>query len=139
MKLRPAGRATRIEPLEALRLDLARARRLRGSTPPGRISDILRIRSAATRHGVHRMHETLVVSSRGQITLPATLRKRLGIKGGDVMILEDRGDEIVLKPGVVVELQLYGDEQVARWDAEDALSDEERTRILARLPASKAP
>ena len=139
MKLRPAGRATRIEPLEALHLDLARARRLRGSTPPGRISDILRIRSAATRHGVHRMNETLVVSSRGQITLPATLRKRLGIKGGDVMILEDRGDEIVLKPGVVVELQLYGDEQVARWDAEDALSDEERTRILARLPASKAP
>ncbi len=85
------------------------------------------------------MNETLVVSSRGQITLPATLRRRLGIKGGDVMTLEDRSDEIVLKPAVVVELQLYGDEQIARWDAEDALSDEERTRILARLPASKAP
>jgi len=85
------------------------------------------------------MNETLVVSSRGQITLPATLRKRLGIKGGDVMILEDRGDEVVLKPGMVVELQLYGTEQIARWDAEDALSDEERTRILARLPASKTP
>ena len=85
------------------------------------------------------MNETLVVSGRGQITLPATLRKRLGIKGGDVMILEDRGDEIVLKPGVVLELQLYADEQIARWDAEDALSDAERTRILARLPASKAP
>ena len=84
------------------------------------------------------MNETLVVSSRGQITLPATLRKRLGIKGGDVMILEDRDDEIVLKPGTVVELQLYSDEQVARWDAADALSDEERARILARLPASKA-
>lgn len=52
------------------------------------------------------------------------------------MILEDRGDEVVLKPGMVVELKLYGDEQVARWDAEDALSDEERTRILAGLPAS---
>ena len=44
------------------------------------------------------MNETLVVSSRGQITLPATLRRRLGIKGGDVMILEDRGQEVVLKP-----------------------------------------
>ena len=42
------------------------------------------------------------------------------------MILEDRGDEVVLKPGMVVELQLYGDEEIARWDAEDALSDEER-------------
>ena len=85
------------------------------------------------------MNETLVVSSRGQITLPAALRKRLGIKGGDVMILEDRGDEAVPKPGMVVELQLYDDEQIARWDAEDSLSDEERTRILARLPASKTP
>ncbi len=27
------------------------------------------------------MNETLVVSSRGQITLPAALRKRLGIRG----------------------------------------------------------
>ena len=83
------------------------------------------------------MNETLVVSNRGQVTLPAALRKRLGIKGGDVLILEDRGDEIVLKPGVVVALQLYSDEQVAHWDAEDTLSDAERTHILDRLPKSK--
>ena len=84
------------------------------------------------------MHETLVVSNRGQVTLPAALRKRLGIKGGDVMILEDRGDEIVLKPGVVVALQLYSDEQVAHWNAADTLSDAERTHILEKLPPSKA-
>lgn len=80
-----------------------------------------------------RKKETLVVSNRGQITLPATLRKRLGIKGGDVMILEDRGDEIVLKPGVVVEIQSYSDEQIAQWDAEDTLTGQERARILERL------
>ena len=69
------------------------------------------------------MNETLVVSSRGQITLPAVLRKRFGIKGGDVLILEDRGDEIVLKPGVVLEARYYSDEQIAEWDATDRLSD----------------
>ena len=37
------------------------------------------------------MGEPLVVSGRGQITLPVALRKRLGLKGGDVVILEDRG------------------------------------------------
>ena len=36
------------------------------------------------------MATTLVVSNRGQVTLPAAMRKRLGIKGGDVVILEDR-------------------------------------------------
>ena len=56
------------------------------------------------------MNETLVLSSRGQITLPAVLRKRLGLKTGDVLILEDRGSEIVLKPGVVIETQYYRDE-----------------------------
>ena len=79
------------------------------------------------------MNETLVVSSRGQITLPAVLRKRLGLKTGDVLILEDRGSEIVLKPGIVIETQYYSDEEVAHWDRVDRLSDRERARILHRL------
>ena len=79
------------------------------------------------------MSETLVVSGRGQITLPAALRKRLGIKGGDVVILEDRGNEIVLKPGAVFEVQLYTDDEIARWDAEDQLSADERNRILGQV------
>jgi AbrB family looped-hinge helix DNA binding protein len=83
------------------------------------------------------MSETLVVSSRGQITLPAALRKRLGIKSGDVVILEDRGNEIVLKPGIVLEIQHYSDEQIAQWDTENKLSDQERAQILDRLAASK--
>ena len=79
------------------------------------------------------MSETLVISGRGQITLPAELRRRLGLKGGDVIILEDRGTEVVLKPGVVLECQQYSDEEIAAWDSEDELSDGERARILKRL------
>jgi len=79
------------------------------------------------------MNETLIVSSRGQITLPAVLRKRLGLKTGDVLILEDRGSEIVLKPGVVIETQYYSDDEIAEWDKADKLSDRERGRILDRL------
>ena len=79
------------------------------------------------------MNETLVLSSRGQITLPAVLRKRLGLKTGDVLILEDRGSEIVLKPGVVIETQYYNDEAIAEWDQADRLSDRERARILNQL------
>ena len=76
------------------------------------------------------MTMTLVVSNRGQVTLPAAMRKRFGIKGGDVVILEDRGSEIVLKPGVVLELDVYDDEQIAQWDADDWLEDDERKRIV---------
>lgn len=70
---------------------------------------------------------------RGQITLSAALRRRLDLKGGDVVILEDRGNEIVLKPGVVLEVQLYSDEQVAEWDAEDELAADERDRLIGKL------
>jgi len=83
------------------------------------------------------MTETLVVSSRGQITLPAELRKRFGIKSGDVMILEDRGNEVVLKPGVVLEVQHYSDEQIAHWDAEDKLSEYERAQLVDTLTTAK--
>ena len=79
------------------------------------------------------MNETLVLSSRGQITLPAVLRKRLGLKTGDVLILEDRGSEIVLKPGVVIETQYYRDEEIAEWDEADRLSGRERARMLNQL------
>jgi AbrB family looped-hinge helix DNA binding protein len=76
------------------------------------------------------MNETLVVSRRGQITLPALLRRRLGIKAGDVMILEDRGHEVVLKPRATIEVETYSDDQIAKWDADDQLSEEERKRIV---------
>ena len=85
---------------------------------------------------VTQMTETLVVSSRGQITLPAGLRKRLGIKSGDVVILEERDNEVVLKPGIVLEVQHYSDEQIAQWDAEDKLSEKERAQIRNTLANS---
>ena len=83
------------------------------------------------------MSATLIVSNRGQITLPASTRKRLGIKSGDVIILEDRGNEIVLKPGVVLEVELYSDAQIAEWNAADSLDDEERNRIVDSVTGSR--
>ena len=83
------------------------------------------------------MPQSLIVSSRGQVTLPAATRKRLGIKGGDVVIIEDRGSEIVLKPGLVLEIQHYGDDQIAQWDADDKLEEQERRRILDAVTPSK--
>ncbi len=83
------------------------------------------------------MQENLIVSGRGQITLPAALRKRFGIRPGDVVIMEDRDGEIVLKPAAVLEIDIYSDEQIERWDKEDQLETEQRERILQRLETGK--
>lgn len=79
------------------------------------------------------MAATVTVSTRGQITLPAEIRKHLAIRPGDVVTVEERGGEIVLKPAIVLEIEYYSDEDIARWNQEDQLSDTERSRILTRL------
>ena len=83
------------------------------------------------------MSETLVVSGRDQITLPAALRKRLGLKEGDVVILEERGNEVLLKPGAVFEIGFYSEAEIVEWDKADELSEKERGEILKRLGTPK--
>jgi antitoxin PrlF len=81
------------------------------------------------------LREVLTVSSRGQITLPAEMRRRLGIEPGGAVIVEDFGGELRLKPAAVLEVDLYSDEDIAEWDQADALQDQERQEILKRLQA----
>lgn len=79
------------------------------------------------------MSETLIVSTRGQITLPASMRKQLGIAPGSAVIIEQRNGELALKPAAVMEIERYTDEQIAQWNNDDKLTAAERKRILARL------
>jgi AbrB family looped-hinge helix DNA binding protein len=79
------------------------------------------------------MKENVVVSGRGQITLPASLRRRLGIKAGGILVAEDREGELVLRPAAVVELDTYTDEEISRWDREDRISPDERSRIRRKV------
>lgn len=79
------------------------------------------------------MRENLIVSNRGQITLPASVRKRLGIGAGDILILEDLNGEIILRPAAVLEIEHYTDEQIAEWNDQDRLTPGEREKILRNL------
>ena len=83
------------------------------------------------------MRQTLIVSNRGQLTLPASLRKRFGIKDGGAIILEERDNELVLKPAMVLEVEMYTDAQMSAWDEADRLDDAEREGVSQRLAARK--
>lgn len=84
------------------------------------------------------MRQTLIVSTRGQITLPVNIRKRFGIKSGEPVIIEDRNGELVLKPATVLAIEMYSLEQVAEWDQQDQLRDAQRKAVLNRL-TKRAP
>ena len=79
------------------------------------------------------MRHNLLVSSRGQITLPSLVRKRLGIQSGGIVTLEERDNVIVLRPAAVVEIETYSNEDIAQWDKGDRLEPAERNALLKRL------
>lgn len=41
---------------------------------------------------------TAVVTTKGQIVIPSSIRRRLNIKKGTRLNIEERGDELVLRP-----------------------------------------
>jgi AbrB family looped-hinge helix DNA binding protein len=41
---------------------------------------------------------TAVITAKGQIVIPSKIRKRLNIKRGSRLYIEERGDELILKP-----------------------------------------
>lgn len=79
------------------------------------------------------MRQSLLVSKRGQVTLPASVRKRMGVQSGGVLTLEEKDNVVVLRPAAVVEIETYSDEEIARWDKEDRLEPAERNALLKRL------
>jgi AbrB family looped-hinge helix DNA binding protein len=79
------------------------------------------------------MRQNLLVSGRGQITLPASVRKRLGIQSGGVVTIEEKDSEVVLRPAAVVEIETFSNEDIAQWDKKDRLEPSERNALLKRL------
>jgi len=79
------------------------------------------------------MKEHLVISSKGQITLPAAMRRALGLQGHAVVTAEARDGRIILSPAMVVETELWSDTDVAAWDADDAFAPGERAQLERAL------
>lgn len=82
--------------------------------------------------------ETLTISSRGQITLPASMRKRLSLETNAVLTAEVIDGRVVLTPAVVLELEAYDDKQIKKWDQADEFAPGERAALEAKLAPGQA-
>jgi AbrB family looped-hinge helix DNA binding protein len=74
------------------------------------------------------MKTTVMVTSRGVITLPAKLRQALGLKADDILIAETTPDGLLLRPSVTLPVEIYGDARVREFDAGEA----ELKKVLER-------
>jgi len=71
------------------------------------------------------MAEIAQISKRGQITLPAGVRKALGLEPGDTLVVRVEEGKVVLEPAVVLPLEVYSSERVEEFRrAADVDSDE---------------
>lgn len=66
------------------------------------------------------MKSTLTVTARGVVTLPAKLRRELGIKADDQLIAETTPEGLLLRPAVTLPIEIYSEKRIAEFDAAEA-------------------
>src|SRR2546428_13911170 len=75
---------------------------------------------------------TLIVSPRGQITLPKPVRARLRLAPGSVLLLREEAGKIVLDPAAVTPVSLYADAEIENLVGTDRASLRERAPLRRR-------
>lgn len=66
------------------------------------------------------MRIPLTISSRGVITLPAKLRRILGLKADDQLIAETTPEGLLLRPAVTLPVELYSEARIREFDEAEA-------------------
>lgn len=66
------------------------------------------------------MKTTLTVTSRGVVTLPAKLRRALGLKADDQLIAETTPEGLLLRPAVTLPVEIYSEKRMREFDEAEA-------------------
>ena len=66
------------------------------------------------------MKTTLSITSRGVVTLPAKLRRALGLKPDDQLIAETTVEGLLLRPAVTLPVEIYSEKRVREFDEAEA-------------------
>jgi len=80
------------------------------------------------------MKTTLTLTSRGVVTLPAKLRRALGLKAEDQLIAETTPEGLLLRPAVTLPVEIYSEKRIREFaEAEAGLA-----KVLQKRPAKKS-
>jgi len=71
---------------------------------------------------------TLTMTSRGVVTLPAKIRRELGLTADDQIIAETTPEGLLLRPAVTLPVEIYSDERIEEFDEEE----KDLARVLRR-------
>jgi AbrB family looped-hinge helix DNA binding protein len=65
--------------------------------------------------------EVTKIGKRGTVVIPSALRQALHLHEGDLVIAENHGDGILLKPAVALPLEMYSPERKAEFILSNAI------------------
>jgi len=74
------------------------------------------------------MAARVTINDRGVITIPAALRRDLGLEAGEELIVEQTSEGILLRPSVSVPIEIYSEERIAEF----ASDEEEIEKLLPK-------
>lgn len=72
--------------------------------------------------------ETSKVGKRGTIVIPASLRRRYGIKEGSLVITEERAEGVLIRPATALPVEIYSPERRAEFLLSTAVDEEDYER-----------
>ncbi len=85
------------------------------------------------------MKTALTITSRGVVTLPAKLRREMGLKADDQLIAETTPDGLLLRPAVTLPVEIYSDARIREFDQSEAeLSQALAPRKRAARPNARS-
>ena len=83
--------------------------------------------------------EMVKLGKKGQVSIPKSVLKRVGITGEVPLLVETTDDgAIVLRQAAVYPVEIYSDARVKEFLEEDRLTPDEAGRIKAALKNKKA-
>ena len=84
--------------------------------------------------------ETVTLGSKGQVSIPKPALQRLGLAGGELLIVETTADgAIVLRPAAVYPIELYSHSRVSEFLAEDEMPAKVAASVRKALSKTQPP
>ena len=82
------------------------------------------------------MPEVIKLGRKGQLSIPSSILKRLGLEGDSFLIADTAEDgSIVLRPAGVYPIESYSDDRLVEFEAENRMNEDEQQRVEAFLRA----
>lgn len=79
--------------------------------------------------------ETVKLGRRGELVIPSALRRRLRLEEGDILVVEERPEGLLLHPAAVVPVEIYGPERKAALLLGNAVDEQDYAAARAEVTA----